>query len=175
MLVLVLLARPGTRMLGGALGAILIVILIWAMQRSGFGGRDPVRPDSVSSAPAARPTVVPLDSVRAENLRLAGNGAPWRFSGRVVNVSHDYHISSVTFEIMRADCHEGAGTADGCEVAWRGQQTVTLDVPAQQMRNFDTQLWLRGSALRLKGVAKDEFVLVRLTGARTDRQNSRQR
>lgn len=165
--VLVLLARPGTRILGAALGAVLLVILLWAMQRSDFGGvlRNPARPEST---PAARPGAPPLNSVRIEGLELAGSGAPWRFSGTVANLSQHYRINSAIFEITRADCYEGAGTPDGCQVVWRGQHTVTLDVPPQQMRNFTVEMWLRGSVLRLKGVAKDQFVLIRLTGAPTD-------
>lgn len=167
LLALMLLARPRTRKFGIAVGGMVLIILIWAMLRSDFGGR--WRAPQSAKLPAAVPFPAPaptLNSIAVQDLHLAGNGAPWRFSGTVTNLSPDYHINAAVFDIERADCYEGAGTPDGCQSVWSGEQTVLLNVPAGQMRNFSVDIWLRGSALRLKGTAKDRFTLLRVTGRR---------
>lgn len=167
-LVLVLLARQRTRKFGIAVGIVFGLVLAWAMQRSDFGDvLKRVENPTLTGTPSIQAFVPPLDSVSVQDLQLSGSGAPWRFSGKVANLSTEYQISSATFRITRFDCYQGAGTPDDCLAVWRGEQTVALNLPAQQTRNFVTEIWLHGSALRLKGNAKDEFALLRLTGART--------
>lgn len=168
LLALVLLARRRTRRFGIAVGGMVLLVLAWAMLRSNFGGRAPQSPKLPAAVPAQTPAP-PLSSIAVQDLRLTGNGAPWRFSGTVTNLSPDYHVTAAVFGITRADCYEGVGTPDGCQVVWSGEQTVLLNVPAGQARNFSVDIWLRGSALRLKGTPKDRFTLLRLTGRPIDR------
>lgn len=152
---------------GFGLGAACIVVLLWAMHRSDFGGLlSP--PGQGMTAPPTAPSIdtPPVDAIQGENLRLAGNGAPWEFTGRLINTSSVYKISAVSFELVRSDCYENAPTPDGCDTIWRGKRTVNVMIPPAQMRDFQTDIWLHGSTPRPRGVVRDQFKIVAVNGSR---------
>lgn len=157
---------PPYRNWGFALGGICIVVLLWAMHRSDFG-RFLSRPAEVSP-PAVIPKkeTPPLDAIGIENLVLRGNGAPWEFTGRLINKSSTFRISAVGFELVRSDCYRDAPSADGCEILWRGKRTINVSLAPNQARDFQTEIWLHGSTPRPRGQIKDEFKIVSLGGSR---------
>lgn len=164
LLILVVLV-PRYRKWGLVLAGVFAVVLLWAMQRSNVDvGVAPNKTTAAKTATLSAITALPLEIVQVDNLRLTGNGAPWRFTGRLINISQQYQISSANFDITRDDCYAGAGSPSGCLTVWRGKQTVAIVIPPQQARDFNIEIWLHGSALRLKGSPQDQFKLTALTG-----------
>lgn len=171
-LLILIVLLPRYRKWGIALAVIFGLVLLWAMQRSNFGGIG-VKPAATTTASSTNPstiTALPLNIAQVDDLRLSGNGAPWRFTGRLLNLSDTYQISSASFDIARADCYENTGSPSGCLNVWQGKQTVAISVPPKQARNFSIDIWLHGSALRMKGTAQDQFGLVALSGRPIDAQ-----
>lgn len=166
LLLVLIVLLPRYRKWGLALAGVFALVLLWAMQRSNFGGIETGLKGTaaVNTNTAAAITALPLDIVQTDNLRLSGNGAPWRFTGRLTNVSDKFQISSASFDIARADCYENADSPAGCLPIWQGKQTVAIAIPPQQSRDFSIEIWLHGSALRLKGAARDQFKLTALAG-----------
>jgi hypothetical protein len=165
-LLILIVLLPRYRKWGIALAVVFGLLLLWAMQRSNFGGIG-VKPATTTTAGipnVSAITALPLNTAQAEHLKLTGSGAPWRFTGRLRNLSDKYQITSASFDIARADCYENTGSPSGCLNVWQGKQTVAISVPPLQARDFSIDIWLRGSALRLKGTAQDQFSLVALSG-----------
>lgn len=161
---LIALTMPRLRPLGIFGCIVLGLMLSWGMlQRL----RSP-QPDTPSrgspSSPGLLARPIPLDQIRVTDLRLSGSGAPFELRGQVANESRDMRLNSVTVEITRRHCFEGALDPSGCEILWQGQQWVKLALPPQQTSEFANPFWTRGEVARVRGTLRDEIRLVAADG-----------
>src|SRR5690606_8108955 len=140
---------------------ILIGILGWGVLGSLRGG-DPVQQPERGrpTTPAATLQAVPLEGIRLDNFALGGGGAPFQVTGRVATEASDLLLTSMTLDIVRRDCYEGALDPSGCALLWQTRQWIDLSVPPQEERNIATTIWARGDAPRAVGTVRDEFKLV---------------
>ena len=153
--------RGVVRIVGGiALAALLAVGLAQRLTHRTEPGGERGKPIS----PAAVISAVPLDSIKVEELRLTGSGAPFELRGVIQNSSTDTRLRSLTLQIVRRDCFEGALDPSGCVVIWRDQHWVQADVPPAGERRFAASFYAHTNVPRPRGTLKDEFRLIAATG-----------
>jgi hypothetical protein len=151
------------RVIGGVLLAGLLVFGL-VLRLGNVTGPDPDNQRGRPTSPAAAVTAIPLDSIKVNDLKLTGGGAPFELRGSVQNMSADTHVRSITLRIVRRDCFEGALDPTGCAVIWQDQHWIPLNVPPESERKFDSSFYARAPVSRLRGTLKDEFRLVAATG-----------
>jgi hypothetical protein len=168
LLVITLSNRGVVRVIGGALLAGLIVLGV-ALRLANEPSPDGERTRGKPTAPVAAISAIPLESVKVEDLKLTGGGAPFELRGTIQNLSSDTQVRSVTLRIVRRDCYEGALDPSGCVVVWQDQHWISVNVPPESQRQFATSFYARTPVSRLRGTLKDEFRLVSATGEAVDR------
>ena len=165
---LITLTVPRLRPAGIVGCVILGVMLSWGMIQRLTGSQpsdqEPIEPRGQPGSPAATSVPVPIDSISTAELRLTGGGAPYEFSGRIVNNLTDMQLKSISFELIRRDCYEGALDPTGCVVLWRDRSWIERRVPPGEARDFSVSIWAHGSAPRARGTIRDEFKVVAVTG-----------
>jgi hypothetical protein len=124
------------------------------------------------TTPAAVTRTFPLEDLQLSDLKLEGGGAPFKFTGRVMNQSAEMRLKSMMLDITRRDCYEGALDPSGCVVIWRGRHWIELAVPPQQARDFASSIWARGDASRVVGTTRDDFKIVTASGEPARQENS---
>jgi hypothetical protein len=153
--------RGVVRIVGGiALAALLAVGL--AQRLANRPAPDGERGKPIS--PAAVISAVPLDAIELDELTLSGNGAPFELRGQIQNLSTDTRLRSITLQIVRRDCFEGALDPSGCVVIWQDQHWVQADVPPQGERKFAGSFYAHTNVPRPRGTLKDEFRLIAASG-----------
>ena len=155
--------RGVVRVVGGVLLAVLLVIGL-AQRLANRGGPDPEGQRGKSSSPTAAISSVPLDEIRVTDLTLSGGGAPFEVRGTIANTSSDMRLRSVTLQIARKDCFEGALDPSGCVTIWEDRHWVQVDLPPQSERKFVDAFYARTNVLRGRGTVRDEIKLVAATG-----------
>lgn len=176
-LVLSALAVPRLRPFAIAGGAILAVMLVWGMITRWLGSE----PDAAQerqqrgrpTSPAQVVRTVPLSDLSVDPVALTGGGAPFELRGRIENRSENLRLRSITVQISRRDCYEGALDPTGCVLLWQDRHWVAVSVPPRQTREFATSIWMRGAAPRPRGTAQDTFEIVAATGSADDAVESK--
>lgn len=166
--IVIALAVPRLRPLGIAGCIVLAALLAWAVTQRARD-EEPARSETVQErrqpvSPASPTQSVPLKAVAVEDLTLSGSGAPFDFSGRIVNNTAELLLKSVTIVLTRRDCYEGALDPSGCTVLWEDRRWIDVSVPPQQSREFSVSIWMRGSAPRARGAVRDTFEVVAASG-----------
>ncbi|MFL6577074.1 MAG: hypothetical protein ACJ8MR_10670 [Povalibacter sp.] len=160
---LIALTVPRLRPIGIVGSVILGLMLAWGvLQRLRGAGPEDVR--GSPSAPTSAVTAFPLTALKAEQLRLAGNGAPFELRGHVTNNATAVRLRSFTVEITRRDCYEGALDPSGCVTLWQTQQWVELMLNPGESREFANSFWTRGDVPRARGTVQDQFEVVAADG-----------
>jgi hypothetical protein len=169
-LVLVLaLTVPKFRRAGVIIAVVLLALLGWAIQRSSPWTPTP---EATQQREASRPfpgpvnDSPPLSAVSAERLQLTGGGAPWTLAGRLTNTSQRFRVTSVTLKIERRDCYADAPDPSGCVLQWQGSETVFVDIPPGEWREFSSAIWLHGGLSRTRGETRDAFQVTNVDGKR---------
>jgi hypothetical protein len=160
---LVALTVPRLRPVAIAGSVILGLMLGWGvLQRMRGAGPEEVRGNP--TAPTSAVTSFPLTALTVEDLRLAGNGAPFELQGRVTNGTQDLRLRSFTVVITRRDCYQGALDPSGCVTLWQSRQWVELSLEPGERREFASSFWTRGDVPRARGTVEDHFELVAADG-----------
>jgi hypothetical protein len=162
LLAITLSNRGIVRAIGGVLLAGLLVVGLVLRLGGRAQNEDDVRGKPTS--PAAAIAAIPLDTIAVDDLKLSGGGAPFELQGRIENTSKDTRIRSITLQIVRRDCYEGALDPSGCVVVWQDQHWVSVNVPPESERRFAASFYARTPVSRIRGTLKDEFKLVAATG-----------
>ncbi len=162
---LIALAVPRLRPLGIVGSVILVLMLGWGMlERLRGKETDAVTERGRPSAPTSAVRSFPLTDFSGNELRIAGNGAPYELHGRIANNSSDLKLRSFTAEITRRDCFEGALDPSGCVVLWQSRQWVDVAVAPGESRDFASPFWTRGDVPRARGTIRDEITIVAADG-----------
>jgi hypothetical protein len=162
---LVMLAVPRLRPIAIVGCVILGGLLAWGVAQR-LRGTDPAQlPErGRPTTPAIRLQAVPVEQVKISGLQLTGGGAPFRLTGRVMNVSETIRLKSFMLDISRRDCHPDTLDPSGCAILWHGRQWIELSVPPQEERDFAVSIWARGDAPRQLGTLRDAFEVVAASG-----------
>jgi hypothetical protein len=153
--------RGVVRIIGGiALAALLVVGVAQRLSHRPAPESERGKPAS----PAAVVSAVPLDDIKVEELKLTGSGAPFELRGVIQNSSTATRLRSITLQIVRRDCFEGALDPSGCIVIWRDQHWVQADVPPQGERRFAGSFYAHTNVPRPRGTLKDEFRVIAASG-----------
>lgn len=155
--------RGVVRVIGGVLLGVLLVIGL-AQRLMNRGDPDPDGQRGKSASPAAAISTVPLEAIRMTELTLKGAGAPFELRGTIANTSPDMRLRSVTVQIARKDCFEGAIDPSGCVTIWEDRHWVQVDLPPQSESKFADSFYARANELRVRGTVKDEFKLIAASG-----------
>lgn len=148
----------------GIVGCVILgLMLAWGMVQRlrGIDTGETERGKPVSPALDLQP--IPIEQIQTESLQLTGGGAPFELRGKVSNQS-DLPLKSITVQIVRRDCYEGALDPSGCVVLWQDRHWIDVAVPPHEAREFEEAIWARGTAQRPRGTVKDEFKLVSAVG-----------
>lgn len=161
--VLITLSVPRLRPAGIVGCVILGLMLVWGVVQRlrGMDATSEERGRPVS--PAINLQAVPIAAIQVEGLQLSGGGAPFQLRGRVTNNS-DLALRSITVQIVRKDCYEGALDPSGCATLWQDQHWTDISVPPHEARDFEEAIWARGTSPRPRGTVKDEFAVLSATG-----------
>ena len=161
--VLITLSVPRLRPAGIVGCVILGLMLVWGVVQRlrGMDATSEERGRPVS--PAINLQTVPIEKISVADLMLSGGGAPFQLRGRVTNNS-DLALRSVTVQIVRKDCYEGALDPSGCVTVWQDQHWTGVAVPPHEARDFEEAIWARGTAPRPRGTVRDEFKVLSATG-----------
>lgn len=169
--ILTALTMPKLRPLGIVGCVMLGLMLVWGVVQR-MRAQDPATERGHPTAPTSAVGVFPLDALQSQELRIAGNGAPYELRGRLTNASSDERLRSFTAQITRRDCYEGALDPSGCMTLWQSQQWVELSLAPGESREFSSSFWTRGDVPRAKGVVKDEIEIVAADGQAASGQAS---
>jgi hypothetical protein len=162
---LIALAVPRLRPIGIVGSVILVLMLAWGMLERLRGKEAEAGPErGRPSAPTSAVHSFPLTDFSSDELRIAGNGAPYELRGRIANKSSDLRLRSFTAEITRRDCFEGALDPSGCAVLWQSRQWVEVGVEPGESRDFASQFWTRGDVPRARGTVRDDITIVAADG-----------
>lgn len=162
---LIALAVPRLRPVGIVGSVILVLMLGWGMLERLRGTEADTGPErGRPSAPTSAVHSFPLEDFVSEDLRLAGNGAPYELRGRIVNKSSGLRLRSFTAVVTRRDCFEGALDPSGCVVLWQSRQWVEAAVEPGESRDFASQFWTRGDVPRARGSVRDDIAIVAADG-----------
>ena len=167
------LTVPNFRRAGVIIVLVLLILLGWAMQRSSPWAPTPEatrQREASRSLPGPQTDSPSVSSVQAERRQLTGSGAPWTLTGRLTNTSQLYRITSVTLNIERRDCYASAPDPSGCVLQWQGGETVFIDVPPGEWREFSSAIWLHGSLPRQRGETRDTFQIQAVDGKRASEE-----
>jgi hypothetical protein len=167
-LVIVALAIPRLRPAGVVGSVILGALLAWGVTQRLRGG-SPELERGRPASPAAQLQAVPIDLIDAQELRLTGGGAPFELRGRIVNRATDAQLKSVTIQLTRRDCYEGALAPGGCVVLWQDRHWIPVSVPPGEARDFAVSIWARGAAARPRGTVQDSFEVQAAQGEGVER------
>jgi hypothetical protein len=165
--ILVALVVPRLRPVG-IIGCVLLgAMLTWGVVqrlRTPADENEPrVQQRGRPTSPGAVVQVVAPDQVQVEDLKLTGGGAPFELQGLIENRSGAL-LKSITLQVARHDCYEGALDPTGCAVLWQDRHWISVSIPPGQSREFSSSVWMRGAAPRPRGVAKDSFTVVAASG-----------
>lgn len=166
--IVVALAVPRLRPVG-VIGCVLLgAMLTWAMVQRlrgpGDDARPPVQQRGRPSSPAAFQQVIAPEQVLVDNLQMTGGGAPFELRGRIENKS-DVLLKSITLQVTRRDCYQGALDPTGCAVLWQDRHWISIAIPPGQARDFSSSVWMRGAAAPgVRGTVKDSFEVVAASG-----------
>lgn len=165
--ILVALVVPRLRPVG-IVGCVLLGgMLTWGVVQRLRGTADDDQPQVQQrgrpTSPAAAIQVIAPDRVQVEDLQMTGGGAPFELQGRIENQS-DALLKSVTLQVTRRDCYEGALDPSGCAVLWQDRHWISISIPPGQAREFSSSVWMRGAAPRARGTLKDSFTVVAASG-----------
>jgi hypothetical protein len=163
LLAITLTNRGIVRVIGGVLLVGLFVFGV-VLRLANAPGPDSERTRGKPASPVAATTAIPLESIKVEELKLTGGGAPFELRGNIQNASADTRVRSITLRIVRRDCYEGALDPSGCVVVWQDQHWISVSVPPESERKFATSFYARTPVSRLRGTLKDEFRLIAATG-----------
>lgn len=162
LLAITLTNRGIVRVVGGVLLAALLlsgVVLRLMSETPNMEGQRG-RPAS----PISAVTAIALDTIKVDELKLTGGGAPFELRGSIHNTSTNTYVRSITLRIARHDCYEGALDPSGCVVVWQDQHWIPVNVPPDTQRTFTTSFYARTPVSRLRGTLKEEFSLIAATG-----------
>lgn len=165
--ILIALAVPRLRPVG-IVGCVLLgAMLTWAVIQRVSDTDDDSRPKVQQrgrpTSPATAVQVIAPDQVLIEDLQLTGGGAPFELRGRIENRS-DVLLKSITLQVARHDCYEGALDPSGCVVLWQDRHWISIAIPPGEAREFSSAVWMRGAAPRARGTVKDSFEVVAASG-----------
>jgi hypothetical protein len=155
----------GVKRIWTVLGLVAVGLLVFAI-----GRRIATTPDvqlntsPATITPAAAIESLPVDQAEITDLKITGSTAPWSFTGTVINRNPEHTLLSATIHVIRRDCYEGALDPSGCVTLWETKKRVNLQIPPGKQQSFVEQMSPRGSVARPKGVLKDEFEVLGLTG-----------
>jgi hypothetical protein len=164
--ILVALVVPRLRPIG-VIGCVLLgAMLTWGVVQRLRGSQDDepeVQQRGRPTSPAAMVQVIAPELVHVEGLTLSGSGAPFELRGRIENRS-DALLKSITVQVTRRDCFEGALDPTGCAVLWQDRHWISIAIPPGQSRDFSNAVWMRGAAPGGRGTIKDSFEVVAVSG-----------
>lgn len=154
--------RGAVRIVGGVL---LAGLLVWGLaQRLAMRPGPETGERGKPSSPATAIEVMPLESLKVDELQLSGGGAPFELRGVVANQSAQMRLRSITLQITRRDCFEGAIDPSGCAVVWQDRHWVQLDVAPNTERRFLSSFYAHTGVPTARGTLKTEFKLLAATG-----------
>lgn len=171
---MVALAVPRLRPVG-VIGCVLLgAMLTWGVIQRLRGTADDDEPKVQQrgrpTSPAAVLQVIAPEQVRVEELKMTGGGAPFELRGHLANGS-DALLKSVTLQVTRRDCYEGALDPTGCVVLWQDRHWISISIPPGESRDFSSSVWMRGAAPGTRGTVKDSFTVVAASGEIAERSN----
>lgn len=165
--ILIALMVPRLRPVGLVGCVLLAVMLTWGVVQR-LRETDDDRPPTIQergrpTSPVTAFQQIEPEQVSIADLKLTGGGAPFELRGRIENRS-DALLKSVTLQVTRRDCYEGALDPSGCVVVWQDRHWISIAVPPGEAREFSSQVWMRGAAPRARGTVEDAFEVVAASG-----------
>jgi hypothetical protein len=152
----------------GIIGCVVMgLMLSWGMVQRlrGPSATDPAAPTrGLPSSPAVAVKVFPIEAIKLTELKMVGGGAPFDLRGRIANQSGEQRLISITLQITRRDCFEGALDPSGCVTLFQDRRFIPVAVAPREEREFAASFFAHGSAMRPRGTTKDEFVLLSAEG-----------
>jgi hypothetical protein len=107
---------------------------------------------------------MPIADVELSELTLAGGGAPFEIRGKIANRNTALQLTTITLRTTRRDCYADAVDPSGCAVIWQDQHWIRWPVPPAETRDFVATIWAHTPVPRARGVIKDAFELLEVTG-----------
>lgn len=146
------------RTAGLALSAVIGSLLLWFTVQQTLTVQTP---EAAVASVASSTSVITELPVPTINLRLDGNGAPWRLVGNIQNTA-SVARRSVSLNLERFDCPTSdTGLAD-CVLLWQGQHDLRISMPAASTVKVDESFYSHGAVPRLTGVARDRITIIRV-------------
>jgi len=146
---------------------IMGLLLSWGMVQRlrGQSAADPPPPTrGLPSSPALAIKAFPPESLALSELKLTGGGGQFELRGRIENHSRELRLTSITLEVVRSDCFEGALDPSGCVTLFQDRRFVPVAVAPLEQREFAASFFAHGSAMRPRGTTRDEFKLLAADG-----------
>ncbi|MGE0115655.1 MAG: hypothetical protein AB7T07_12335 [Steroidobacteraceae bacterium] len=128
----------------------LVLLLIWFNIHAPHDDETPhdVTPTLSSSQSAAGP------AAQLNDMQFDGQGAPWRLSGTVHNIS-TAAIRAVSLQIERLDCPQPDSARAECRLLWQGIHVLHVNIPVAGSVAIDESFYSHDPVLRLEGMARN--------------------
>ncbi|MXS85515.1 hypothetical protein ABO04_06240 [Nitrosomonas sp. HPC101] len=93
---------------------------------------------------------IPFAELDFENVTLKPNYSGYSLSGRIKNNSQEFTLKQVKLLITLQDC-TGAPDARKCVTVGESHESVNLNIPSNQARDFEKVLYFPGGNLKFLG------------------------
>ena len=93
---------------------------------------------------------IPVSNLVFENVTLNPDYSSYKISGRIKNNSAKFTLKQVTFVVTMKDCAD-ASPSQNCLTIGEDSESVYLNVPPGQARDFEDSVYFSGGTLKPKG------------------------
>jgi hypothetical protein len=105
---------------------------------------------------------IPVSQLIFENVMLSPDYSGYKISGRIKNTSAQFTLKEVTYIVTMQDC-TGELPSKSCVTIGESRETVYLNVPPGQARDFEDSVYL-GATLKPKARLEWHYVVSETKG-----------
>jgi len=95
-------------------------------------------------------TRIPASQLGLESVRLNTDYSGYKLSGRIKNNSAQFTLTQVVFAVTMQDCI-GEAPSQNCVTIGETKESVYLNIPPGQARDFQDSVYFSGGTLKPKG------------------------
>ena len=108
-------------------------------------------------------TRIARSEIDLTDVTLKPEYSTYKLAGRVKNNSRIYTLSSITLKVTMQDCPKQE-SPDGCVRIGEESESIYVNVPPAQARDFDRSVYFLSGTIRPKGVLRWHYSIEELEG-----------
>lgn len=106
---------------------------------------------------------IPVSQLVFENVTLQPDYSSYKISGRIKNNSEKFTLKEVTLVVTMDDCADES-LSQSCLSIGESSESVYIDIPPGQARDFEDSMYFSGGALKPKGRLAWDYLVSQTKG-----------